>query len=47
MVAPPFVKRGELSRIGCDRGIGNRRCPLLKKCRDQGWGLVGCEQWSV
>ncbi len=29
MVAPPVVKRGELSRIGRDRGIGNRRRPLL------------------
>ena len=47
MVTPPFVKRGELSRIGRDSGIGNRRRPLLQKCRDQSWGQVGCDQWSV
>lgn len=47
MVAPPFVKRGELSRIGRDRGIGNRRRPLMKKCRHQGWGLFGRDKWSI
>jgi hypothetical protein len=41
MVLPPLVKRGELSSIGRDRGIGNRRRSLMKKCRHQGWSLFG------
>ena len=47
MLLPPFVKSGEFSRIGRDRGVGNHCRPLMKKCRDQGRGLIGRDTSST